>query len=81
MPCPYSQILGIPKEGIHARRVFGLALFDTVATIIAAAITSYFMKVSFIYSLIVWFIGGEILHYIFGVQSEFLTQLGITVGC
>lgn len=81
MPCPYSQILGIPKEGIHARRVFGLALFDTVATIIAAAITSYFMKVSFTYSLIVWFISGEVLHYAFGVQTELLTLFGIKVAC
>jgi len=81
MPCPYSQILGIPKEGVHSKRIFGLALFDTVATIIAAAITSYFMKVNFVYSLITWFIAGEILHYIFGVQSEFLTRVGITVAC
>ena len=81
MPCPYSQILGIPKEGVHSKRIFGLALFDIVATIFAAAITSYFMKVNFGYSLIVWFIGGEVLHYLFGVQTELLTQLGITVGC
>ena len=81
MPCPYSQILGIPKQGVHSKRIFGLSLNDIIATIIAATITSYFMKVNFIYSLITWFIAGEILHYIFGVQSEFLTRVGITVAC
>ena len=81
MPCPYSQILGIPKQGVHSKRIFGLSLNDIIATIIAAAITSYFMKVNFGYSLIVWVVAGEILHYIFGVQSEFLTQIGITVHC
>ena len=81
MPCPYSTLLGVPKEGVHAKRMFGFALNDIIATIVVAAITSYFLNVSFLYSLAIWFIAGEFLHYVFGVQTEVLTQLGIKVPC
>jgi hypothetical protein len=77
MPCPYANILGVPGEGVHAQRFMGLALNDTIATIIAALITSFVFNVSFLYSLLGWFIGGEILHYAFGVNTAFLTMIGI----
>ena len=77
MSCPYANILGVPGEGVHAQRFMGLALNDTIATIIAALITSWLFNVSFLYSLIGWFIGGEILHYAFGVNTAFLTMIGI----
>ena len=77
MPCPYANILGVPGEGVHAQRFMGLALNDTIATIIAALITSFVFNVSFLYSLLGWFIGGEILHYAFGVNTAFLTMISI----
>jgi hypothetical protein len=77
MPCPYSTLLGIPGEGVHATRIAGLALFDMVATIIAAALTTYYFQIHFGISLLAWFTLGEILHYIFGVQTAFLSIIGI----
>jgi len=77
MPCPYANILGVPGEGVHAQRFMGLALNDMIATIIAALITSFLFNVSFLYSLLGWFIGGEILHYAFGVNTAFLTMISI----
>jgi len=56
MSCPYANILGIPGQGVHAPRVFGLARNDIIATIVLAIITSFF------YSLTFWFITGEVLH-------------------
>ena len=77
MPCPYANILGIPGEGVHAQRFMGLALNDMLATIVAAVITSWLFKVSLLYSLIGWFVAGEVLHYVFGVNTAFLKILGI----
>ena len=77
MSCPYAHILGVPGQGVHARRVFGLALNDMLATIVAAGITSYFLKMSFLFVLLLWFLAGEVLHYLFGTQTAFLTMLGI----
>ena len=81
MRCPYANLLGVPKQGVHAERIFGFSLNDFLATFVVAAITAYLFNWSFLYSFIIWFVGGEVLHYLFGVQSEFLTRLGIKVPC
>ena len=77
MACPYAHILGVPGDGVHARRVYGLALNDIVATLIFAIIVAVVFRVSFIRVFVSIFIIGEILHYIFGTQTAFLTGLGI----
>jgi hypothetical protein len=78
MACPYSTLLGIPGQGVHAARFLGLALNDTLMTLIAAALTSFFFKIHILTSLVAWFIAGEVLHYIFGVNTAFLKMIGIT---
>lgn len=78
MSCPYAHILGVPGEGVHAQRFMGIALNDTVATIVAALLTAWIFKISFLYSVIGWFVAGEVLHYVFGVNTAFLKMLGIT---
>lgn len=75
--CPFAFALGIPGQGFHAQRIFGYALNDTLATIILASITSLLIKVSLITSIIGWFVLGEVLHYVYGTQTAFLTTLGI----
>lgn len=77
MPCPYANLLGIPGEGVHAKRIFGLALNDIIATFVVAAITSYFFSIPYLHSLAVWFIAGEILHYGMGVNTALLEKIGI----
>jgi hypothetical protein len=78
MSCPYAHALGVPGEGVHAQRFMGLALNDTIATVVAALLTAWIFKISFLYSLIGWFVAGEVLHYAFGVNTAFLKMLGIT---
>ena len=77
MPCPYAFVLGVPGQGVHAPRIGGYARNDIVATIVVAAITSYFASISFFTSLAAWFILGEVLHYVFGTQTAFLTSIGV----
>jgi hypothetical protein len=81
MPCPYAHVLGIPGQGVHAQRIFGLALNDTLATILLAFVTTFFFKIGFISSFIGWFIIGEILHYIFGTKTAFLKMIGLEPKC
>ena len=78
MSCPYANALGVPGEGVHAQRFMGLALNDTIATVVAALLTAWLFNISFLYSLIGWFVAGEILHYAFGVNTAFLKMIGIT---
>ena len=81
MPCPYANILGIPKTGVHSIRIFDLAIIDIVLTILAAHLTARSLKINFWLSLFVWFVTGEILHYIFGVRTAFLEKIGININC
>lgn len=81
MSCPYSALFGKPGEGPHSARFLGIAVFDTVATIILAVVTAPFFKVSVLYCFIGWFIAGEILHYVLGTKTAFLEMIGMTPNC
>jgi hypothetical protein len=67
--CKYNNILGEPGKGIHSYRLFGVAIADVTMTVIAAALISYFLKYSFILTLITLFILGIVLHKIFCVKT------------
>ena len=75
--CPYATLLGIPGEGVHSTRLFGFALYDWLATIVVAYITTFFIGISFLYSLLIWFLLGEVLHWVFCVDTAFLRMIGI----
>jgi hypothetical protein len=67
--CKYSDILGKPNEGVHSYRLFGIAILDVIMTIVAAFLISYFLKFSFLYTLVFLFILGIILHRLFCVKT------------
>lgn len=81
MPCPYANLLGEPGKGVHEARIFGLARNDLLMTVIAAIITAYIFDVSFLYSFVIWFVAGEILHYLFGTNTAFLKMIGFSPKC
>jgi hypothetical protein len=81
MSCPYANALGIPGEGVHAARIFGLARNDLIMTIIASIITAYALNISFLFSFTAWFALGEILHYAFGTNTAFLKMIGASPTC
>lgn len=72
-----KHTFGEPNTGFHATRIMGYALYDTLGTILLAYIFSYFTGISFVYSLLGWFIAGEFLHWYFGVETAFMKQLQI----
>jgi hypothetical protein len=67
--CKYKNVLGEPDKGIHSYRLFGLAIADVIMTLIAAFFISYFYKYSFLYTSIILFALGIILHRIFCVRT------------
>jgi hypothetical protein len=60
---PY--LFGVPGQGFHSTRIFGLALYDILGTIGLAFAFTYFTRVELWKSLIAMFVLGEVLHYIF----------------
>ena len=67
--CKYKNALGIPNKGIHSYRFMGVAIMDVIITILAAYLISIFFKYNFIYTTIVLFILGIILHRLFCVRT------------
>jgi hypothetical protein len=78
MSCPYKYILGVPGKGVHEARFLGISANDTIMTAIVAALIAFIGNYSFLITFLILFIVGEYLHLIFGVQTAFLTMLGVT---
>lgn len=81
MSCPYANILGKPNTGVHSIRLFGLAVVDTVLTIIGAYVISKAYNIVFWKSLLGLFVLGEVLHYIFGANTAFLQMINLSPDC
>jgi len=78
MSCPYAFIFGKPGQGAHSTRFMGYAVVDSVGTVLLAILLAYLFDTDLWVTLLATFIVGEILHYIMGVQTQFLTTLGLT---
>lgn len=81
MSCPYATALGEREKGFHSTRFMGLALNDILGTIGLALLTTYLFNVTFWKSLLAWFVAGEVLHYLYGVNSAFLEKVGLSPSC
>lgn len=76
----FATLLGEPGKGIHRARLFGLARND----ILGSLIISYILWYSFtnrrqpsllVLTVVGIFSLGEVLHYMFGVNTAFLVWL------
>jgi hypothetical protein len=67
--CKYKDLLGEPGKGIHSYRIFNIAIADVVLTILAALLISFLAKVSLMWTLLILFLLGIILHRIFCVKT------------
>lgn len=67
--CKYKNIFGKPNEGVHAYRIFNIAIVDVLLTVLAAYIISIFTNYHFVSTLMVLFLLGIISHRLFCVQT------------
>ncbi len=72
--CAYQNIFGTPGQGLHTR-FCGVAIFDVLLTIGVSYGISRWTKKNFWLILLIMFMIGEILHYIFCVKTAFMTWL------
>ncbi len=79
--CPFANLLGEPNKGPHSIRFLGLALVDILLTFLGAGIISYLLKSNYFMVLLYLLILGELLHYIFGVETAFLKMIGVKINC
>lgn len=76
--CKYKNIFGEPNTGIHSIRVFDIAIFDVLSTIIGAIVIHQIIIISILdmgNTIRLWmvvvslFILGIILHRLFCVRT------------
>ena len=65
-----NKAFGAPREGIRKHRIFGLAIFDLITTLIGAALISWVFNIRFLYTLVGVFLVGIVVH----------TTLNMTLG-
>lgn len=69
MLCKYKNILGEPNKGIHSYRIFNIAIFDVILTILLALFISYIFKFNFWITLLITFLIGIFVHKLFCVKT------------
>jgi hypothetical protein len=73
--CKYKYLFGVPGQGVHQYRIFNIGIIDILTTILGAYILSYLFSFSFLKTLLVLFIVGEFIHYIFCVDTAVMVFL------
>ena len=68
----YKDIFGKPREGPHSYRFLDFAIVDTLLTIILAYVISILFNLDLLSCILYTFIGGEIIHYLFCVDTQFI---------
>ena len=69
MLCKYKDSLGKPRKGIHKYRIFNIAIVDVLLTLLLAGVISYLFHSNFFIVLIIVFLIGILLHYLFCVKT------------
>jgi hypothetical protein len=73
--CKYKNIFGEPNTGVHSIRIFNIAIFDVISTILLGIIIHYCLEKFFNYYIKLWIILvllfglGIILHRLFCVRT------------
>jgi hypothetical protein len=70
MDCSYQNSLGVPGQGFH-RHVLGVAVGDVIATFIGAWLIARYTGWNLMYTTIVFFALGVLLHHVFCVKTTF----------
>jgi hypothetical protein len=67
--CRYKNYFGKSGEGVHSYRIFDIAYIDVIFTILVAWLISHFLKMSFGYTLVAFFLLGIVMHRVFCVRT------------
>ena len=71
MSCPYRFIFGKPREGIHAYRIFDIAIADVLMTLLGGYLLSFvFPRVPKVYVITGLFVLGILMHRLFCVGTK-----------
>ena len=67
--CKYKNIFGAPNTGLHAYRLFDVAIVDVLMTFFFAYLISKWLKFPYVNTCLVLFILAIVLHKLFCVDT------------
>ena len=73
--CKYKAILGNPGAGFHSYRLFNLPVVDVALTVLLAYLLAMWKRWTFWKTFVGLFVLGEILHYIFCVDTAVMAAI------
>jgi hypothetical protein len=75
--CPWKNIFGKPRTGVHAWRIGDIAVVDTALTVVLAYALQkmFFKQTHFLIVLFVTFVVGEIMHWFFCVDTKVIHEI------
>ena len=73
--CKYKSILGNPGVGVHSYRLFNLPVVDVALTVLLAYLLAMWKRWTFWKTFVGLFVLGEILHYIFCVDTAVMAAI------
>jgi hypothetical protein len=73
----YCNMLGKPNTGVHSVRIYGVPIVDFVISMIGGYILSIVFQTELIKTNIFFWLFGQLVHYVFGVNTSFLNYIGI----
>ena len=75
----FKDALGVAGQGFHKARLLNTAMYDYIGSILLALlITLLYSQIPLVVSTVSVLVLGEILHYLFGVQTQTMKFLGLT---
>ncbi len=77
MFCEYRDIFGKPGEGFHKERLFGLAAYDLIGTIILIIVISLLSGISLFIVAGITAILTILTHKLFCVETALNKKIGI----
>ena len=67
--CKYKDMFGKPGTGVHAYRLFGIAIVDLLMTLVFAWFLSLYTDLTFLGASLFMVVLGIIIHRVFCVDT------------
>jgi len=67
--CKYKDLFGIPGQGIHAFKIYGISVWDTLITIACALVIAWTTGWGYWQTIIGVFLLGIVVHKLFCVRT------------
>jgi len=67
--CKYKDIFGAPGTGFHSTRLFNIAIYDLIATLVIGIPILYYFGYSIIGSIAILMVISYVVHKLFCVDT------------